>query len=138
MSTTSHNLVTGIVLGISGLAVAAGVIHHNFLNPDKLKIVSEGDYSRLAETYVPAASLRGCIKLEDFGTRGPTKTYWDQQCMGNSVPSDDLQKIGDYNNYHRFPSNAFRTVGDLVIGVGGTVITAVLLVNGTSNIREGL
>ncbi len=135
MSTRSHKLMTGIAFGISGLAVAVGVIHHNFLNPDKLKIVSEDDYIRIAKTYVPAANLRECIKVEDFGTRGPTKTYWDQRCMGNSVPSDDLQKIGDYNNYHRFPSNAFRTVGDLVIGVGGTVITAVLLVNGISNIR---
>ena len=128
MSTKGHNTRVGKVAIATGISMAViGVCHFGGAKWEESRIIPKERYEEIAQSYVSIAT--GCVRMENFGTRGVTQNTQDRQCIGGQIPQENLDAIGDYNQYHGSLAQAGRLSKNVIalglIGVG--VIGGVLL-----------
>jgi hypothetical protein len=128
MSTKGHNTRVGKVAIATGISMAVvGVCHFGGAKFEESRIIPREQYINIENIYNLAAKDESCFpKISNFGTGSPAQEARDRRCIGGQIPQENLDAIGDYNQYHGSLAQTGRLSKNVVaLGlIGGGVIVA--------------
>ena len=131
MSTKGHNTRVGKVAIATGISMAVvGVCHFVGAKFEESRIISREQYINIENIYNLAAKDKSCFpKISNFGTGSPAQEARDRRCIRDQITQENLDAIGDYNQYHGSLAQAGRLSKNVIaLGlIGGGVIGGVLL-----------